>query len=199
MPRKNMQSIADIRRAEIAAAALGIFASEGAAQMTLERIAHEIGASKSIILHYYASKDALMACVIRATLRPITQDLRKALSKASDPLARARVQLAFATQPAVFTPAYSRAFLTLSERSHANPALAPFYKLITRRIKANLNTALIPLIGKMEADPIGESLLALIFGLWMRRALSPESLSPQRAHALLQTHLEESIAMFQRD
>ena len=66
--------------------------------------------------------------------------------------------------------------------------------MLARRLRSNLRAQLRPLVGATEARPVAESLAALIDGLWLRRAVDPDSLSPDRAAALAQTHLEESLA-----
>ena len=51
-----LQSIGDIRRKELRAAAFRVLQREGVQGTTLEKVAAEAGASKGIVLHYFRSK-----------------------------------------------------------------------------------------------------------------------------------------------
>ncbi|MCV2882748.1 TetR/AcrR family transcriptional regulator [Actibacterium sp. XHP0104] len=58
-----------------------IFATVGMEKASMSQIASEAGVSKSLLYHYYPSKDALIFAIIHTHL----EDLEKALAKAIDP------------------------------------------------------------------------------------------------------------------
>lgn len=189
-----LKDIAQLRRDEIAAAALEILASEGAEAMTLERVAREIGASKGIILHYFATKDALRARVIDDALRVLGQAYRRATGGVQDARQKLETTLNFAASSELYTQSHARVWLALMARPPEDSAARRFRRIISRRLRRQLVIQLRMLIGPMEAGPVADSLMALIDGLWLRRALEPTEVSPETARALLTTHLEESIA-----
>ncbi len=189
-----MRPISDMRREELAQAALEVFLAHGAEGMTLERVAKVVGSSKGTVLHYYHSKEALLDRVLRDILRVLGKEARRSVSV--QPTARQKVgaQIALCFRPALFTSDYARAWLSVISKSTENNNLDRYRRLISRRLRSNLRAQLRPLVGATEARPVAESLAALIDGLWLRRAVDPSSLSPERAAALAQTHLEESLA-----
>ena len=189
-----LKPVSDLRREEIAKAALAIFATQGAEGMTLERVAKDIGASKGIILHYFSSKDELIDRVLSDALTILGREYQSALSSAVGSDAWLVKFLSFVVSDELFTEDYARVWLSICASSRTNSPYRRFRKVITRRVRTNLVSALKPRLGNMEARPVAESLMALVDGLWLRRALDPQSLSSDRAKALLLTHLEESFA-----
>ncbi len=58
-----------------------VFATQGMEKASMSQIASEAGVSKSLLYHYYPSKDALIFAIIHTHL----EDLEKALEQAVDP------------------------------------------------------------------------------------------------------------------
>lgn len=189
-----LQSIADLRRNEIAKAALSIFASEGALGLTIERVSKEIGASKGIVLHHFGSKDALVTRVVGDILRILGGELRVAVPRQGEPSDRLRSLLEFCVNDELFTETYAKAFLTAQASALTDPAYRRLRHVARRRLTSNLVYFLRPLAGAIEARPISDSLCALLDGLWLKRALEPTEITPGVAKALLLTHLEESLS-----
>ena len=189
-----LRSISEMRREELALAALEVFLAHGAEGMTLESVAAVAGSSKGTVLHYYHSKEALLDRVLRDILRVLGQEARAAVAVHPGARQKLAAQIALCFRPELFTPAYAQAWLSVVAKSSANRGLDRYRRLLARRLRSNLRAQLRPLVGATEARPVAESLAALIDGLWLRRAVDPDSLSPDRAAALAQTHLEESLA-----
>jgi TetR/AcrR family transcriptional regulator, transcriptional repressor of bet genes len=60
-----LKPLSDIRRAELRRAAFEVLQTQGLAGATLERVAAHAGASKGIVLHYFANKQELFEQVMR--------------------------------------------------------------------------------------------------------------------------------------
>ena len=189
-----VRPISDMRREELAQAALEVFLTHGAEGMTLERVAKVVGSSKGTVLHYYHSKEALLDRVLRDILRVLGHEARRSVGGHPTAQQKLGAQIALCFRPELFTPDYARAWLSVVSKSAETKGLDRYRRLMARRLRSNLRAQLRPLVGATEARPIAESLAALIDGLWLRRAVDPVSLSPERAAALAQTHLEESLA-----
>lgn len=189
-----LRPIKDVRREELAQAALEVFLAEGADGMTLDRVAKTAGASKGIVLHYYTSKEALLDRVLRDVMRVLGQEARAALLPAQTARTRAEAQISLCFRPELFTPPYARAWLSVITKCPENKQLNRYRRLLQRRLRSNLRASLRPLVGATEARPVADSLIALMDGLWLRRAIDPDAMTPDRAAALAQTHLEESLA-----
>lgn len=177
---------------------MAVFTAEGAAGMTLERVAREIGASKGIILHYFASKEALLTRVLSDVLKVMGKEFRGLAVEDLAPQERLSRQLGFTVNPDLFTQTYARVWLSVVSNAASDHPCRRLRRAISKRLFANLLRGLRPIVGRVEAGAIAESLMALIDGLWLRKALEPASITPGAARALLQTHLEESLAFVNR-
>lgn len=189
-----LRPISDVRREELALAALEVFLTSGADGMTLERVAKTAGTSKGTVLHYYLSKEALLDRVLRDVLRVLGREAQASIVAQTTAREKVNAQIALCFRPELFTPEYARAWLSVIAKCAAGNGLDRYRRLIARRLRSNLQAYLRPLVGATEARPVAESLAALIDGLWLRRAVDPVGLTPDRAKALALTHLEESLA-----
>ena len=63
-----LTKISEIRRRELRRAACEVLQKEGLAGATLEKVATHAGASKGIVLHYFASKQELVEHAMREAI-----------------------------------------------------------------------------------------------------------------------------------
>ena len=80
-----LTKISDIRRAELRRAAFEVLQKEGMAGATLERVAAQAGASKGIVLHYFASKQELFEHAMREANLKLAEVVVARLKRASSP------------------------------------------------------------------------------------------------------------------
>lgn len=189
-----LRPISDVRREELAHAALEVFMTLGADGMTLDRVAKTAGTSKGTVLHYFVTKDALLDRVLRDVLRVLGREAQVSLAAQTTAREKVNAQISLCFRPELFTPDYARAWLSVIAKCTGGDGLDRYRRLVARRLRSNLRAYLRPLVGATEARPVAESLAALIDGLWLRRAVDPAGLTPDRAKALALTHLEESLA-----
>lgn len=83
---KVTQAHIDARRAEILAAATGIFADKGVERTTMQEIATRAGISAGSIYHYFSDKDALLECALEAQQRQTMERFATAESVHISPL-----------------------------------------------------------------------------------------------------------------
>ena len=84
-------------RERILAAAIEVIRTDGAANLTLDRVATAAGVSKGGFLYHFGSKDALMAGLLDETLAVLDDelDIREARFRAADPASRGTFALAY--------------------------------------------------------------------------------------------------------
>ena len=84
-------------RERILQAAIEVIRTDGAANLTLDRVALAAGVSKGGFLYHFGSKDALMAGLLDETLAVLDEelDIREARFRAADPAARGTFALAY--------------------------------------------------------------------------------------------------------
>ena len=94
---KPVQERAVQTRDRICQAAIEVIKAEGAANLTMEKVAVAAGVSKGGFLYHFGSKDALMAGLLDETLAVLDDelDIREASFRAADPAARGTFALAY--------------------------------------------------------------------------------------------------------
>lgn len=189
-----LRSISDIRRQELRAAAFRVLQREGAVGTTLEKVAAEAGASKGIVLHYFRSKDELFEQAMREANRALRERVVVRLRSASGPRDRLRAIIAANFEAGFYCVPVARAWLSLCAEVPRNPALARIQRVIHARMHSNLVAALTEIIQAPAAAAIAMNLSALIDGLWLRMAISPNAPPPALAEALVMDDLDATLA-----
>ena len=103
------------------------------------------------------------------------------------PRARAEALIAASFAPSCFAPATVSAWMTLYAQATTHPETHRLLHLYQRRLRSNLTHALRPLSSDARGD--AEMLGALIDGLYLRAALSPDG-SVADAKAMAQRALD---------
>ena len=179
-----LRSISDIRRQELRAAAFVVLQREGVQGTTLERVAAEAGASKGIVLHYFASKSDLFEQVMREANLVLRMRVNARLARATSPRERILAVIEGNFEPDVFTPPICQAWLSLCDQVPRNAALARIQTVIHRRMQSNLMSGLRLMMPLPQAQAKALHISALIDGLWLRRGLAPTAVTPEQAIAL---------------
>lgn len=189
-----LQSIGDIRRKELRAAAFRVLQREGVPGTTLEKVAAEAGASKGIVLHYFRSKDDLFEQVMREANLVLRERVVLRLRRAKAPLERVIAVIEGNFEPDLYIAPISHAWISLCAEVPRNPALARIQIALHGRMHANLMSGLRDLRSFEQATAAALAISALIDGLWLRLALNPRSLTAEEACAFTIARLQEILA-----
>ncbi|WP_187429254.1 HTH-type transcriptional regulator BetI [Roseobacter fucihabitans] len=167
MPKIGMEPI---RRSELVDATIAELASKGSMDITVGQIAKRAGMSTALAHHYFGGKDQIFLAAMRQILRDFGVEVRRGLTGATHPKARAVAVIEASFSPTCFSPDTVSAWMTLYAQAQTNREMLRLLRLYQRRLKSNLSHALRPLADRPEA--IAETLAALIDGLYLRAALS---------------------------
>jgi AcrR family transcriptional regulator len=117
---RRLTSAGQERRQQLLDAAADLFSSEGFATTRVSDICDAAGVAKGLFYWYFASKDALIADLVR-TMR---QRLRRAQAAAMDPTAPALTQLRQGSEGSIDFMARHRAWFALLDMEGSDPVLA---------------------------------------------------------------------------
>ncbi|MGR3760092.1 choline-binding transcriptional repressor BetI [Roseobacteraceae bacterium NS-SX3] len=184
-----LSKISDIRRSELRQAAFAVMQREGASATTLEKVAKEAGASKSIVLHYFRNKQELFEEAMREGNANLRLAVVKRLNTAASPFQRIWAVVEANLSEEFFSPPNGNAWLSLCAEAPKAPRLARLQTIIHARMHSNLLSGLRPLVPEAEAQKIAVTLSALIDGFWVRLALGDKSLTSRMALQLAYGHL----------
>ncbi len=190
MPKLGMEPI---RRRALVEATIAEVGARGSLDVTVGQIAKRAGMSSALAHHYFGGKDQIFLAAMQQILRDFGAEVRRGLSEARTPRARAVAVIEASFSDACFSPETVSAWMTLYAQAQTNAQMLRLLRLYQRRLQSNLTHALRPLSHRPEAD--AETLAALIDGLYLRSALARvQSAQAARSSALsaLNTLLESS-------
>ncbi|MCG6656525.1 transcriptional regulator BetI [Halomonas campisalis] len=188
-----------IRRQQLIQATMAAIDEVGLADATVARIARHAGVSAGIISHYFGGKDGLL----EATMRQILTDLgdavaarRRALANGS-PRAHLGAIIDGNFDHSQVTGPVAKTWLAFWASSMHTPRLARLQRVNDRRLYANLSHQFRRLMPREEARHAARGLAAMIDGLWLRGALTPEGLAADRARRLAHDYLDQLLAAYE--
>lgn len=192
MPKVGMEPI---RRQQLINATMNAIDEVGLADATIVRIARRAGVSAGIISHYFGGKDGLL----EATMRQILTDLGNAVGSRrrtlGDGSPRAFIGAVIEgnfDRTQVTGPA-AKTWLAFWTSSMHKPALARLQNVNDRRLYDNLCYHFSRVMPRAEARNAARGLAAMIDGLWLRGALTPDGLDAEGAQRLAFAYLDQLL------
>lgn len=185
--------ISDIRRAELRRAAFDVLQREGMAGSTLEKVAAQAGASKGIVLHYFANKQELFEHAMREANARLKEAVVTRLNRAKTPRGRLDAIIDGNFDENFFQPSICHAWLSLCAEVPREPQLARIQKVIHARMRSNLLSALTHLVPKEEAETVALGITTLIDGLWLRSGLQSGGLTREEAMEQMRDYLAHRL------
>jgi TetR/AcrR family transcriptional repressor of bet genes len=188
-----LTKISDIRKRELRRAAFEVLQREGMAGATLEKVAAQAGASKGIVLHYFANKQELFEHAMREANAALKEAVVARLNRATTPMARLEAIIEGNFEERFFRPSICHAWLSLCAEVPREPQLARIQKVIHARMRSNLMSALVHLLPEDECEAAVLGITALIDGLWLRLGLQSEGLTREDALRQMRDYLSHRL------
>lgn len=185
--------ISEIRRRELRRAAFEVLQKEGMAGATLEKVATHAGASKGIVLHYFANKQELFEHAMREANAALKEAVVVRLNRARTPRERLEAIIEANFEERFFQPSVCHAWLSLCAEVPREPQLARIQKVIHARMRSNLLSALVDLLPAEDCETVALGITSLIDGLWLRLGLQSEGLTRDTALSQMRDHLAHRI------
>ncbi|KOF16708.1 TetR family transcriptional regulator [Ensifer adhaerens] len=184
-----LTKISEIRRRELRRAAFEVLQKEGMAGATLEKVATHAGASKGIVLHYFANKQELFEHAMREANASLKEAVVERLNRARTPLERLEAIIEANFEERFFQPSVCHAWLSLCAEVPREPQLARIQTIIHARMRSNLLSALTHILPASECEDVALAITSLIDGLWLRLGLQSEGLTRDMALAQMRDYL----------
>lgn len=184
-----LTKISEIRRRELRRAAFEVLQKEGMAGATLEKVATHAGASKGIVLHYFANKQELFEHAMREANTSLKEAVVERLNRARTPLERLEAIIEANFEERFFQPSVCHAWLSLCAEVPREPQLARIQTIIHARMRSNLLSALTHILPASECEAVALAITSLIDGLWLRLGLQSEGLTREMALAQMRDYL----------
>ncbi len=159
-----------IRRAGIVEAAIAEIGESGSLDVTVSQIARRAGVSGALAHHYFGTKTALFASVMRHILRLYGEEVLVRLKAAEGDHGRLDAILEASFAQSNMGPEVRSAWLNFYVRAQTSPEIARLLTVYHRRLRSNLISALTP-YGADRAAARATGIGAMIDGIYLRQAL----------------------------
>lgn len=195
MPKVGMEPI---RRQQLIKATMEAIDEVGLAEATVIQIARRAGVSAGIISHYFGGKNGLL----EATMRQILTDLGDAVAarrralEANTPRAHLGAIIEGNFDRTQVTGPAAKTWLAFWASSMHKPMLQRLQYVNDRRLYANLCHQFQRVMSRKDARNAAHGLAAMIDGLWLRGALTPEGLDAEEARYLAHTYLDQLLTHY---
>lgn len=188
--------IQDIRRRELIEATIQSISKSGFAELTVNQISHEAGASAGNIHYYFGGKNELL----EATMRWLLTTLRKAgiarLATAKSPKERLDAVVQANFDPLLFTPENVSAWIQFWAQAPYDKRLRRLQDINTARVRSNLLEALRPLVAKDRALAACDMIQMQLDGIWLRAAQTTGGMTVETGSRLAQDALEAALEIY---
>jgi TetR/AcrR family transcriptional repressor of bet genes len=180
-----------IRRKELVQATMTAIHRAGLAEPTLAAICKYAGlASVSMVNHYFESKQDLFECTLQELAGDFLRQVASRTGCARSPTERVYAVIDANFSPSQCTPEAVSSWLWFWSRTPTNAVFAQIEKATYRQIITELKKGLSELLVAAQVNDAAESLMALMYGLWLRFALNPKLLDVEAARRITRTTFE---------
>ncbi|WP_426417786.1 transcriptional regulator BetI [Aestuariirhabdus sp. LZHN29] len=192
MPKVGMP---EIRKPQLINATMEAINSGGLHKASVAVIGRYAGVSPAIINHYFGGKDELVEATMRSVLRDLSTAVRCQLAEVSrqDVVGRIVAIVKGNFDPKQIDSKVAKTWLTFWSHSMHNPALHRLQRVNEKRLLSHLRYELKQVVPAHEAVFIAQGVAALIDGLWLRGALSPQGIDEKSAQSTIIDYLRRSL------
>lgn len=182
MPKLGMQHI---RKKELIQATMSVIHETGLADPTLAAISDREGlSSSSIVIHYFKNKQELLKETMLVFVGGFLGEIALRITRAKSPLEKIYAIIDANFAPSQCTPEAISVWMFFWGRVPINKDFAEIDHTLEKYIINELEQALLELTHKEQVNDSAESIMAIMYGLWLRFALNPKRISLETAHKI---------------
>lgn len=192
MPKVGMP---DIRKPQLVKATMNVIERVGLHAASIALISEEAGVSSGIINHYFGGKHGLLEETMRSILREHGATVSKALADLPKTAHKQRILAIvkanfdnYQTQGCVI-----KTWLAFWSHSMHDKQLMRLQRVNEMRLLSHLLIELKAIFCESHAQNVAHAIAALIDGMWLRAALSPEGLSHNHIESIIENYVETQL------
>ncbi len=178
-------TVDQVRRRELIQATMTAIHRAGLADPTVAAICKYAGlASVSIVNHYFKSKQDLLECTMRELAGDFLGEVALRAGSTHTPMDRVFAVIDANFAPSQCTPEAVSSWLWFWSRTPSCSVFADIEHATHHHIITELKRGLTELLPAKEVGDAAESLMALMYGMWLRFALNPQILDVEAARRI---------------
>lgn len=179
MPKIGMKNI---RRKELINATMSIIHESGLADPTLAMICERAGlSSSSIVSHYFKNKQELLTATMHELVGGYMGEMALRITAATSPLDKIYAIIDGTFAPSLCSPEAVSVWMFFWGRVPLDPEFARIEHTLEKYILDELRQALGQIVPQAQVSDCAEGITAVIYGLWLRYALDPKSITVEAA------------------
>lgn len=192
MPKVGMP---EIRKPQLINATMAAINDVGLHKASVAMISGYAGVSPAIINHYFGGKDGLLEATMRSVLKELAEAIRTQLGQVAPDDVAGRI---IAVVKGNFAPEQLdskvvKTWLTFWSHSMHKPQLHRLQRVNEQRLLSYLRYELKRVVDRDQAAFIAQGVAALIDGIWLRGALSPQGIDKVLAERLVIDYLKHQL------
>ncbi|MDX1301887.1 transcriptional regulator BetI [Photobacterium sp.] len=195
MPKVGMP---EIRRPQLVEATMAVIDEVGLSCASVALISRKAGVSPGIINHYFGGKHGLLEETMRTVLRQLSTTSIEHLRAVDSNDVTARIEAIVAANFDGYQveSKVTKTWLAFWAQSMHDGALHRLQRVNERRLLSHLRYELKQVLPAEHALFVAQGIAALIDGIWLRGALNPKGICPEKAQQIISDYLEKQLAPY---
>ncbi len=183
--------MAAVRKPQLIDATLCAINAVGLKQANVTLISQYAGVTPAVINHYFGGKAGLLDATMRHVISQLSVAVRARLAEQSsdDVVARVLAVVDGNFSEAQIESKVVKTWLTFWAQAMHEPTLYRLQRINERRLLSYLRRELKAALPHQQAVFVSQGIAALIDGLWLRGALSPQGINHSLARRLCRDYL----------
>lgn len=192
MPKVGMR---EIRRPQLIKATMQVVDQVGMQGASVALIGRAAGVSPGIINHYFGGKDGLLEETMRSVLRDLSEGVKRERQTVhpDDIIGQIKAIVRGNFNPRQLDSSVVKTWLAFWAQAMHHPVLFRLQRVNERRLLAHLRRELKRAVPAERAAFIATAIAALIDGIWLRGALSPNGIDSDLAQSIIVDYLEHQL------
>ncbi|MBU2965286.1 transcriptional regulator BetI [Amphritea sp. 2_MG-2023] len=193
MPKVGMS---EIRKPQLINATMDAINAVGLHKASVVMISSYAGVSPAIINHYFGGKSGLLEATMRSVLKQLSEGVKTRLRDTDPDDAVLRIQAVvggnFSSDQ--MDSKVVKTWLAFWAQSMHDETLFRLQRVNEKRLLSYLQLELKKLLPVDKAIFVAQGIAALIDGIWLRGALSPEGINAELAQRMISDYLALQLA-----
>lgn len=192
MPKVGMP---EIRKPQLINATMQAIDSVGLQKASVVMISSYAGVSPAIINHYFGGKSGLLEATMRSILKQLSDGVRSRLQEAGpdDVIGRIQAIVGGNFSPDQLDSKVVKTWLAFWSQSMHDDMLFRLQRVNEKRLISHLTLELKKVLPPEKATFVAQGIAALIDGIWLRGALSPQGINAELAQRMITDYLEHQL------
>jgi len=192
MPKVGMD---EIRRPQLIQATMEVISEVGLQGASTALISRAAGVSPGIINHYFGGKDGLLEATMRTILRQLSEGVQQRLMQIhpDDVVGRLKAIVGGNFDPRQLDRVVVTTWLAFWSQAMHSPQLFRLQRVNEHRLLSHLRLELKRVLPAERANFVALAIAALIDGIWLRGALTPQGINCQLAQRIITDYLQQQL------